>query len=148
MANHMRQQIREAVAAAVTGLTTTSTRVYENRLNVLPESSLPALVVMTDSEQIMYGAAGGLSRRQHRDLTVRIRCIAKAASNVDDTLDTMAKEVEVAIAAAGTFSGKVGGGLQLQRIDIELNGDADKSVGIAEMEFSGTYYTMEGVPDA
>jgi hypothetical protein len=148
MANHMRQQVREAVATALTGLATTSTRVYENRLNPLQAANLPCLVVTTDSEQIEYGAFGGLSRRQHRNLRLVVKGIAKASASVDDTLDTICKEVEVAIAAGGTFGGKLGGGLQLESTQIELDGDGDKTVGVATMEFSGTYLTMEGVPDA
>lgn len=148
MANHMRQQIREALATALTGLTTTSTRVYENRINPLQAANLPCLVITAESEEIEYGAAGGLSRRQHRNLTLTVKGIAKASANVDDTLDTISKEVEVAVAAAGTLSGKVGGGLQLQRVSIEMDGDGDKTVGIVSMEFNGTYYTMEGIPDA
>lgn len=42
MANHVRQQIREAVATTLTGLSTTSTRVFQSRLRPLVDADLPA----------------------------------------------------------------------------------------------------------
>jgi len=48
--SHARQQVRDAVVTAVTGLTTTSTRVYASR--VYPHDSLPSLAVYTLEEEI------------------------------------------------------------------------------------------------
>jgi len=83
MANHLRQQIRGAVAAKLSGLTTTSTRVYQSRLHPLADSNLPCLLVNTDSEEIAT-----LTLQPHpvmeRNLTLAVRCIGKAVANLDD----------------------------------------------------------------
>ncbi|MEY2654030.1 MAG: hypothetical protein RLZZ524_1058, partial [Pseudomonadota bacterium] len=50
MANHLRQQIREAVAGAVTGLTTTGARVYQGRVYPLEDAQLPGLTVSSLAE--------------------------------------------------------------------------------------------------
>jgi hypothetical protein len=52
MANHVHRQIREALATALTGLTTTGSRVYTNRLHALPEDTSPALRIYLDPDSI------------------------------------------------------------------------------------------------
>jgi hypothetical protein len=48
MANHLRQQIRAAMAAQLTGLATTGNNVYVSRTRALPQgASLPALRIYT-----------------------------------------------------------------------------------------------------
>ena len=48
---HIRKQIRDAIATAVTGLTTTGSRVHKSRVNDLAASELPLLAIYTTSEQ-------------------------------------------------------------------------------------------------
>ena len=50
MANHVRQQVREAVSTLLTGLTTTESRVYQSRITPLQANELPALLVATNGE--------------------------------------------------------------------------------------------------
>lgn len=148
MANHLRQQIREAVASQLSGLTTTGTRVYQSRLHPLSDSNLPCLLVNTDSEEIAT-----LTLQPHpvmeRDLTLAVRCIAKAVNNLDDTLDTMLKEVETAL---GTVTDPTYGGLVKSMsptgIDIEMDDGMDKPVGVASLNYRVTYYTADGSPTA
>jgi len=52
MANHVRQQLREAIATAITGLTTTSTRVFQSRVYPIEVGQLPCLVVTSDGDEI------------------------------------------------------------------------------------------------
>lgn len=148
MANHLRQQIREAVATRLSGLTTTSTRVYQSRLHPLVDSNLPCLLVNTDSEEIAT-----LTLQPHpvmeRDLTLAVRCVAKAVSNLDDTLDTMLKEVETAL---GTVADPTYGGIVKSMvpagIDIEMDDGLEKPVGVATINYRVTYYTADGSPTA
>lgn len=148
MANHLRQQIREAVATKLSGLTTTGARVYQSRLHPLGDSNLPCLLVNTDSEEIAT-----LTLQPHpvmeRDLTLAVRCVAKAGSNLDDTLDTMLKEVETAL---GTVTDPTYGGIVKSMvptgIDIEMDDALEKPVGIATINYRVTYYTADGSPTA
>ena len=70
---HVRKQIRDLVATAVTGLTTTSTRVYSDRAHPIPQDKLPALRVFFASEegQMERGAMGaGTTMHRRASLTV------------------------------------------------------------------------------
>ena len=50
--SHARQQIRDAVVAAVTGLATTGASVHKTRMFKFEDDDLPALGVYTLSEDI------------------------------------------------------------------------------------------------
>lgn len=148
MANHLRQQIREAVATQLSGLTTTSTRVYQSRLHPLSDSNLPCLLVSTEDEEVR---AVGLHSQPLLERTVRltVRGVAKAVSNVDDLLDTMAKEVETAI---GTAADQTFGGL-VKRIDLtglraEMDDGLEKPVGIVSIFYNVVYFCHAGAPTA
>lgn len=143
MANHVRQQLREAVATVVTGLTTTSTRVFQSRVYPLQTSELPCLVVTTDGDQVENLTVHNPVQQQ-RTTQLRIEAFAKATSNLDDTLDTICKEVEAAIAnsSASTVKGLMYNGAQ---IDIEVLGD--QPIGKATMLFSKDLYTVSNAPD-
>jgi hypothetical protein len=52
MPTHARQQIREAAATVVSGLTTTGTRVYQSRMRPVADAGTPCLLVMTSDESI------------------------------------------------------------------------------------------------
>lgn len=140
--SHARQQIREAVATAVTGLTTTGTRVFQSRMRPAADSQVPCLLVTTDKEDI----ESGIQNIQERGLIVTIQGIAKGTTNLDDTLDTIAKEVETAVHGAGSLSGKVPGGLTLRSINVEFDDTLEKPVGVIVMEYLAGYFTTAGAP--
>jgi hypothetical protein len=146
MANHLRQQIREAAAALLTGLTTTGPRVYQSRVYPLAEGQLPALRVWTRDESIEQAAFGGAARAQVRTLTLVVEACAKAGTDLDDTLDTMAKEVEVALAGA-TFTA-LAKDCQLADTEIELVGEGEQPLGVARLAFRVLYMTAANAPDA
>ena len=100
MANHVRQQVREYFGTVLNNLTTTETRVYQSR--VYPLETVPALVIYTKSES-SEPIVIGTDRLMSRDLSVVVEGYAKAASNFDDTIDTISKEVEIAIAGDRTL---------------------------------------------
>lgn len=150
MANHVRQQIREAVATTLTGLTTTSTRVFQSRLRPLVDADLPALRIYTDAEEVNNEVSIGFPNRQERTLTVRVEAVVKVADNFDDALDTIIKECEAALNAstsAYTAGGLARGGITLDRIEIDHDAETDKPVGIARMDFQAVYYTQSNAPD-
>lgn len=142
MTDHARQQIRSAVVTAVTGLATTGTKVYASRMRPATDSMLPCLLVTTDREAV----DSTVQSRQMRELTVTVRGIANGTTNLDATLDTMAKEVETALQSAGTLSGKVPGGLLLQEVDIEFDDALEKPVGVVVLQFKAGYFTQAGAP--
>jgi len=141
--SHVRQQIREAAATAVTGLTTTGTRVYQNRQHALAESKLPCLLVNTDGEEI-EGLLSNAPDTLDRNLELKIRAVAKVSANLDDALDTMAAEVETALGNT-TLGNLLKKPLLLQGIEIEME-QGDKPVGIATLKFNANYMTVANAP--
>ena len=139
--SHARQQIREAVATLVTGLTTTGSNVFQSRVYRLQASELPALLVYTNSETVERShMTSGLVR----ELTLRVEGIAKALADIDDTLDTIGAEVEAALGGqepAGVED------LVLQSADVTINGEGEQQVGAIVMDYLVRYRTNEAAPE-
>lgn len=146
MPNHLRQQIREAVATAVTGLTSGAT-VSDSRVYHVESAGLPALLVYAEAETVEYTTFSQGSRRQNRTIDMVIEAIAQATSDLEDTLDTLAKEVEVAIAGDVTLGG-LAKDMRLQSTEIELEGQGEKPTGRARMIFAVDYSPLENDPTA
>ena len=145
MANHIRQQIREKFGTTLTGLTTTGSNVFESRVYPLENTNLPALIIYTKSET-SEPIVIGTDRVMSRELLVIVECYAKATSNFDDTIDTISKEVEVAIAADRTLDG-LAKDCYLESTEIEFNGEGEKPLGYVSLTFLTNYYVKETNPD-
>jgi hypothetical protein len=143
--SHVRKQLREAIAALVTGLTTTGSRVFQSRVYPLQESELPCLKVMTDSENVEYLTIHK-PRMQKKTISVTIQAIAKAVADLDDTLDEICRQVEVVLATNQTVSG-LANALRLNGTNISLDGGGDQPVGVASMSFEVEIYCLETTPD-
>lgn len=146
MANHIRRQIRERIGTLVTGLTTTSTRVYQSRVYALSmDTELPCLLVYTLREDISEDASSFC--KQERAITVAIEAVAKATADLDDTLDLICKEVEIALATDKTLSG-LAKRVWLTSVELQLQGaDSLQPIGAARMSWNVRTTTEEGVPD-
>ena len=139
--SHARQQIREAVATLVTGLTTTGSNVFQSRVYHLQASELPALLVYTNSETV---ERSHMTTGLVRELTLRVEGIAKALADIDDTLDTIGAEVEAALGGqepAGVED------LVLQSADVTINGEGEQQVGAIVMDFLVRYRTDQADPE-
>ena len=141
MANHIRQQIRERAGTVLTGLTTTGSNVFETRIYPLENTNLPALVIYTKSETsepVVIGSA----RELLRELEVVVEGYAKATTNFDDTIDTICKEVEEAIAADPTLN-SVAKDAFISSTEIDFNSEGEKPLGFVTMTFTVQYHTHE-----
>lgn len=148
MANHVRQQIREAVSALLLGNASTGSHVFQSRVRPLAESELPALIVLTNNETI---TAEGINTEPflNRELTLTVLAKAKATINIDDVLDNIIKEVEIKLAGwvnNNTLHSLVSS-IILQSISIEINAENETPVGEASMDFLINYYTQASAPD-
>jgi hypothetical protein len=147
VANHIRRQIREAVATAVTGLTTTSTRVFQSRVYPAQTSELPCLLIYTRSESTEPISIHNPKTTERR-LQLEIVALAKAVSDLDDTLDGICKEVEIALAtweAAGL--GGLARSIDLLSTEFDLQGEGEKPLGSATMVFQVVSFTQSTAPD-
>ena len=102
---HAHTIIRNAVAAALTGLATTGARVYPNRIYPMDAASLPGLRIYMDADTVQTETVHTPVMQSH-DLTLQVECCARAAADLDDTLDQIALEVETVLAAGVVVSGK------------------------------------------
>jgi len=142
MADHLHKQIRDAVAALLTGLTTTGSRVYPNRLQPMADANLPGLRVFMDAEEV---ADSFLDKAQERRIDLIVECCAKATTVLDDTLDASSKEVEVALSGGITLSGYW---IDVQYGGMQFDDDlADKPVGVKRLRFALTYTAAGSAPD-
>lgn len=144
MSNHARHQIRDLIFAKLSGLTTSGTRVYKTRVFQMNDNTIPGIILYTGDDDSEDGSMG-FPRLQKHTLEFYIECYAKATINVEDTLDTMCKEVEIAIAADNSLGGKVRD-CRLIGTHPEYN-DADKAIGVARQRWSVTYQVRENAPD-
>lgn len=144
MANHLHTQIRDAIVTALTGLTTTGSRVYANRLQPLPDALSPTLLITLD-EETATPATFHANPIYERELRLTVAAVCKATSGLDDTLDQISKEVEVALAAGITVGSR--------HLDLTYTGmsfsdeQADKPVGIKRMQFNLQFSAMSNAPD-
>jgi len=144
MANHLHKQIRDAVKSKLTNLTTTTTKVYANRLQPMQDANLPGLRIFMDDESVETVTIHS-PVVQERSPTVVVEACAKAASGLDDTLDQISKEVEVAMAAGITIGSRTLAtfytGMTFE--DEQL----DKAVGVKRMTFAIPYNAESNAPD-
>jgi hypothetical protein len=145
MANHVRQQIREQVGTTLTGLTTTGSRVYQSRVYPLQVDLSPTLLIYTKSE-VSEPIVIGSARTTERILTLAVEGYVKATTNSDDTVDTIAKEVETALATDTTLNG-LAKDCYLESTEIDYNGEGELPVAVITLNFNVSYMTAENAPD-
>ena len=139
---HVRRQISAAVVSRVTGLTTTAARVFKSRVYPLTDAEMPGLCVYARSDQPNYESSSLQSIVWH-ELELIIEGYVKGSD--DDTLDTIAEEVETALYTDQTFSG-LAAGIEIGPQEIGVEGEGDKMVGVIQMGFKVFYRAAEGVP--
>lgn len=146
MANHVRKQLRDAVVTAVTGLVTTTSHVHGWRVYALQDATeLPALSVYItdeDAEWMTIHAPAVVERRA----VVHVQGIAKASASVEDTLDTIAKEVEAALAGGVTIGSKTVA-LQYTGCEVDIT-RGDKPVGMIDLRFTAVLHNTATAPDS
>ncbi len=145
MANHIRQQIREYFGTNLTGLTTTGSNVYQSRVYPLDNTRLPALLIYTKSEA-SEPIVIGTDRVMSRELSVVVEGYVKSTANFDDTIDTISKEVEEAIAADRTLGG-LAKDTYIESTEISFNAEGEKPLGFVSLTFISNYYVKEKNPD-
>ena len=138
---HVRKSIRDNVTTTLTGLTTTGSRVFQTRLFPLATAKLPGLCIYTRSETTQY-ATVGRPRTQIRELEVLVEAYVKGTASLDNTLDTIAVEIEEALYTDVTRGGYAKD-TQITSFEVDYDGEGDQSVGVARFTISVTYATVE-----
>ncbi len=137
---HVRQQIREQIVTLCTGLATTGTRVFDTRLyNLDPSENLPGIVISTQNESSTKSTIS--PSIYERELDVMIEGYAQANNNIEDTLDTISKEVEDAMGSDPTLSGKAVDS-DLTSTEIEFTSMGESPIGILRLNYRVLYMTL------
>lgn len=142
---HVRKTIREYFGTQLTGLTTTGANAFESRVYPMQSAKLPALLIYTTSESSEEQAFSS-KRVQNRLLSVEVQGFVRATSDFDDTLDLIAKEVEVAILDDPSLGG-LAINTQLTSTQADYSGEGEQPVGTIRLTFDVQYRTETGQPE-
>lgn len=137
---HVRQQIREAAAAALAGVSQIGGRIFESRLYPLQDADLPCVLVSTVGEEIAPETVKTIVRRGVK-LAVIIK--AKTTTDFDDLVDAICVEVETDLAAAAGASLR---NLELVEVDIDFD-ESDQPIGTAVLSYVVTVFTNVNDPE-
>ena len=130
------------MVTAVTGLTTTSTRVYESRVLPLTATDLPALCVYTRIDTPNY-SGGTMPRKPQRMLEVHVEGFVDGDDQ--SVMDDIAAEVETAVFANAVLLALVGV-VALGEQEMRVDAEGVDLVSVIDMCFNVSYSTTEGVP--
>ena len=110
----------------------------------MAEANLPGLRIYLDNEDAQ-GQTIHQPQLVERTLVLIVDCCAKLVTELDDALDQISKEVEVALYAGLTISGKnipcYYQGMQF------ADEQADKPVGVKSLRFAIQFTAMSNAPD-
>jgi len=138
---HIRKTIREHVVTTITGLSTTGSNVYETRYFPLQTGNLPALIVYTLDETVEDYTLGQNTRTQFRALNLIIEAHCRGTANIDDTLDTIAEEVEEAMV---TDISRGGNAKDTKLVSTEVEFEtASQKTGLMRLTYLISYSTIE-----
>lgn len=136
---HQRQTIRDSVVSILkAGNTTVGDNVFPSRFLPLEKETLPCINVYTKSETAdIYQAA---PRQHERKLTLSVEINVRAVSGIDDTLDSIAEEVEHVLMQDDTL-GDVCGDCVYTGSEVTILENGDAPIGSCVLTYEVTYYT-------
>ena len=141
---HLRQSIRERVGTDVTGLSTTGSNVFQTRLYPVEAGSLPCLLIYSTSEESEVTEMAS-PRPMTRVLNIVIQGVV-SATQPDDTLDLISKEVEVAMAGDRSIN-SLANDSYLSSTEIEINAEGAKPIGIVRLNYVVEYRNLDNNPE-
>lgn len=138
---HIRQQVRDAVKGLLAGLPTTQERVFTGRSRKLPSGSKPTLLIFTPRESVEV-LTQDFPRRLRRRQIVAVHGVVSADAPPDDTLDTIAAEVEAVLADA-TARGKLLKDTHLLQTDTTVQAEGESHIGGITLQYQVTIVHLE-----
>lgn len=137
---HHRKAIRAALVSALTGLAITGSRVKADVTYSVAQGDLPCLRIMSGSERIATGA-GPLERV----LSYQVAAFAEGSSTeIQDRLDDILEDVEVALAADRTLGGTVVGHW-LTSVEVSFEA-GEQLIGVLLVTLEARYRTTRADP--
>ncbi len=148
MPDHARKQIRDAIETAVTGLTTTGSNVFQNRVFQIDDSMLPGLFIYTEDDpgERISSTGGVLKVERTPTFSIEAVVIESGADSAEETLDTICNEVQKAL-EADTAMGGLTKDLRLETTEFNRSGEGEQTAVSAIMKWIAMYHVNEGAPD-
>ena len=119
---------------------------FQSRVYPVEDSSLPCLLVYTTSEESEVTEIAS-PRPMTRLLNVIVQGVVGTATNPDDTLDTISKEVEVALAGDVTINNLANNSF-LSSPEIEYSAEGAKPIGIVRLNYVVEYRNLDYAPES
>jgi hypothetical protein len=145
MADHVNKQVRDAVIARLTGLTTTGARVHEYLVNPIDSiTDLPALNIVTASDSAVSVVVHA-PKVYERTVSVTISAYASGNSGLAGLLDLIRKEVELALGAAITI-GAITLDVTYQDSETDIT-EGERQAGELKMQYNVVVMHTATAPD-
>lgn len=138
---HAREQIRDAVLVAVTGLTTTKKNAFASRVHPVNDNEMPCVLVYTRLESSTPITMKQPRRFEHM-LTVMVEGYVRLNTSYDDRADKIAAEVQTAVYNNTSLNALVRD-IFLEETEIKITGEAEKPIAVVSMSFKARYQTFE-----
>jgi hypothetical protein len=145
--SHVRTQIRNRVAAVLTGLTTTGEKVYKSRVYPMDKTAMPGICVYITSERSVEEDFTTLVK----EVDVVIDAYVSGAA-WDTNCDKVQAEVETALyadhnTAMDRYLDGLAISLEYSQADSQYVGEAEKPYGVLRMIYRARYAITRGAPE-
>jgi hypothetical protein len=137
---HERQDIRDAIVLALTGLVTTGSNVISSNVYPIADDQLPALSIYTLSETSNVVSKSSSGAILERSVEFVVTAYVKASSNYDSIIDTILQEVEQALEEDNTVNSLVQF-IYPTDLNIDISDEGNKPIAIAAQGFRLQYRT-------
>ena len=151
MADHVREQIRAAAIATLTGITGIVS-VHDSLVYALEENQLPALRIDLGDEDIVPGSTGGRARTISRTVPMTVDICLKDNAEYEKQANNYSKEVEIRLAnnntlVAGDPPKSLCKSITPRRIETRRTGEGEKITVLRRLTFQVFYVTAMNAPD-
>jgi len=148
---HVQQQILDALQAALASAgTAAAARVYVERVDPLPQTQLPALLL----EEAEGGETIGellLDGTQERIYAITIACAVQSASNYGAQARALGLQVEQLLAsdtlAMAPLIALCSGGIRLAAVRMATTGEGEQTLAVRLHTWLFTYFAHQARPD-
>ncbi|WP_322893468.1 MULTISPECIES: hypothetical protein [unclassified Yoonia] len=141
---HIRAQVRGAIAAALVPISETGGRVFQARAWPLEPDDLPCWLIHVDGERIETKQTGRLAR-QTRTVAVNVVLLCKHSDSVEDEMDDISAQAEELLLSDPAICALTRE-FTLDATESALNADGSIVVGQTRLAFSATVTTVAGAP--
>lgn len=143
---HMRTQILHALEGALVAAMP-SARVLRSSIYAVADYDLPCVLIGWSTDKVLSTDGVSAPRVFDRALEVVVRCLAEQNVGLDDALDEMCRQVEVAFASPCAALAGLAKDITPTGVTSAPNSLAEKPSGMSTLSYDVRYITPENAPD-